>query len=177
MSINEHLKYLRECANELQNSEEFRGLAVIMLAVALERQVKKVVIYNYRKSGLSARFVRNHLLDNLSYSMLIHEYNWSQPDKRKLVEIWKKRKHRVSDLTGVMKIRNKIIHSTSGVSEQAIKNSIEDLLFVIENLSTIFTEEVGYNGIEPLPTNFSISRTDISNKIHSRSVVLKFNKK
>ena len=54
MKKNDQINYLRESAIKLQNSTEFRGLAVIMLAIALEKQVKNAVVYNYRKSGLTA---------------------------------------------------------------------------------------------------------------------------
>ena len=38
---------LRQSAQKLQEIPEFRGIAVITLAMALEKQIKNVVVYNY----------------------------------------------------------------------------------------------------------------------------------
>ena len=67
MKKSNQINYLRESAEKLQKSSEFRGLAVIMLAIALEKQVKNVVVYNYRKSGLTASFIRRRLLKGMGY--------------------------------------------------------------------------------------------------------------
>lgn len=47
MKIKSPINYLRESASKLQELPEFRGLAVIMLAIALEKQLKNVVVFNY----------------------------------------------------------------------------------------------------------------------------------
>ena len=56
MKSKKQILLLKQSAERLQESPQFPGLAVLTLAVALEKQVKNVVIFNYRKSGLSASF-------------------------------------------------------------------------------------------------------------------------
>jgi hypothetical protein len=165
--------YLKESVDKLQNSPEFRGLAVIILAIALEKQIKNVVIFNYRKSGLSASFVRSHLLKGIGYSELLCELDWCAnfPEGKKIKDIWKVNKTVISDLFGVMKTRNRLIHSSGGVSPEAIASSVDQLLFVIEKLSEIFELHFGYNGLEPLPKTIKASDLNVSTKLFHKSIV------
>ena len=118
MKSKKQILLLKQSAERLQESPQFRGLAVITLAVALEKQVKNVVIFNYRKSGLSASFVRMHLIEGVAFSGLLSELGWAGRfiGNKKIKQVWKEAKPPVKDLFGVMKTRNRLIHSNVGVS-------------------------------------------------------------
>ena len=70
------------------------------MAIALEKQIKNIVIYNNRKSGLSASFIRRHLLKDLGYSELLNEIGWAARFKgdKKMKQIWKESGPIVFDL-------------------------------------------------------------------------------
>jgi len=104
MKTNNQIIYLRESAAKLQKTTEFRSLAVIMLAIALEKQVKNVVVYNYRRSGLTASFIRRRLLKGLGYSELMHELEWAGAfiENKKLKKIWQEKSTPIKNLFGVM---------------------------------------------------------------------------
>lgn len=178
MKLNNQINYLRESAVKLQKSNEFKGLAVILLAIALEKQLKNVVIYNYRKSGLSATFVRGHLLKGIGYSELLHELEWSGnfKNKKKIKQIWKEAKTPISNLYGIMETRNRLVHSNASVSPKAIEGTVNNLLFVIEMLAEIFMENFGYDGLVPLPKNFKINELAVSPKLFHKSLVKKVGK-
>jgi len=90
MNANSKINNLRESTNRLLESTDFCGLAVIMLAITLERQVKNAVVFNYRRSGLSASFIRRHLINQMSYSKILNELEWSGAFKeKKIKKIWK----------------------------------------------------------------------------------------
>lgn len=176
MKKSNQINYLRESAEKLQKSSEFRGLAVIMLAIALEKQVKNVVVYNYRKSGLTASFIRRRLLKGMGYAELLHELEWCGAfnQSKKLKKIWQEEKTPVKNLFGVMEIRNKIVHSNTGVSSASIDESVNQLLFVIEKLGKVFTENFHYNGLEPLPKTIQVKDLNVSPKLFHKSIASKF---
>ena len=163
MKKNKQIQYLRESVETLQKSSEFSGLSVILLAIALEKQIKNIVIYNYRKSGLSASFIRSHLLKGLGYSDLLNELDWAAEFKenKKIKKIWKESKPIVSDLFGVMKTRNRLVHSIGGVSPEGINSSVIELLFVIEKLSEIFEFNFNYNGLDSLPKTIKVEDLNV----------------
>lgn len=179
MKTNNQINYLKESAAKLQKSEEFKGLAVIVLAIALEKQLKNVVIYNYRKSGLSAAFVRGHLLKGIGYSELLQELEWSGnfKNKKKIKQIWKEAKTPILNLFGIMETRNRLVHSNASVSPEAIEGNVNNLLFVIEKLAEIFMDNFGYNGLEALPKNFKIDELVVSPKLFHKSLAKKVSKR
>ena len=177
MRKSKELNVLNERAKQLLKSLEFKEVAVILLAIALERQVKNVVIYNYRKSGLSAAFIRARLLKKMGYSELLHELEWaaSFPDNKKIKHIWKEAKTTLPDLFGIMEIRNRIVHSNRHVSISAIEANVNDLLVVLEKLAEIFYSNFGYNGLKALPKTIKASELKVSPKLFHRSIVKKVN--
>lgn len=176
MEKSNQINYLRESADKLLKSTEFRGLAVIMLAIALEKQVKNVVVYNYRKSGLTASFIRRRLLKGMGYTELLHELEWCGvlKENKKLKKIWQEAKTPIKNLFGVMETRNKIVHSNAGVSSASIDESVNQLLLVIEKLGEIFKENFDYNGLEPLPKTIQIKDLNVSAKLLHKSIASKF---
>jgi hypothetical protein len=176
MKKNDQINYLRESAIKLQNSTEFRGLAVIMLAIALEKQVKNAVVYNYRKSGLTASFIRRRLLKGMGYAELLHELEWCGAfnENKKLKKIWQDKKTPIKNLFGVMETRNKIVHSNARVSSVSIDESVNQLLLVIENLEDIFQENFKYSGLEPLPKTIKNKELNVSAKLLHKSIASKF---
>jgi hypothetical protein len=179
MKSKKQILLLRQSAERLQESPQFRGLAVITLAMALEKQVKNVVIFNYRKSGLSASFVRMHLIEGVAFSGLLSELDWACRfigDKR-IKQVWKESKPPVKDLFGVMKTRNRLIHSNGGVSAEVINASVSELLAVIEKLAEIFEENFGYTGLGPLPTNIKAHDLNVNTKLFHKAVSARFGKK
>jgi hypothetical protein len=178
MKKNKQIQYLRESAESLQKSSEFSGLSIILLAIALEKQIKNVVIYNYRKSGLSASFIRSHLLKGLGYSDLLNELDWAAEfrENKKIKKIWKESKPIVSDLFGVMKTRNRLVHSVGGVSPEGVNSSVIELLFVIEKLSEIFEFNFNYNGLDSLPKSIKVADLNVSSRLFHKSITKNFNK-
>lgn len=176
MKSKKEIQALKEISSKLMSSDEYRGLAVIMLAMALEKQLKKVVIYNYRKQGLSALFVRKHLLSGLSYSQLLKEFDVSNSEGLILTKIWKENKMQVKDLNGIMKIRNRIVHSNGGTRSDVIEKNVNDLIYVIENLQELFDKRIGYNGIDSLPKNVALKDFSLNNNVLNRNIVNKINK-
>jgi hypothetical protein len=176
MKSKDQFKFLEDSVAKLQSSTEFRGLAVIILAIALEKQVKNVIIFNYRKSGLSASFIRSHLLKGVSYTELLNEFDWACQFKssKKIKQVWKDCKPSVSNLFGVMEIRNRLIHSNGRVSSQAIDSSVHELLFVIQKLAEIFEDNFGYNGLEPLPKTIGANEIDVNPKLFHKAILKKF---
>ena len=175
MNANSKINNLRERTNRLLESTDFCGLAVIMLAITLERQVKNAVVFNYRRSGLSASFIRRHLINQMSYSKILSELEWSGAFKeKKIKKIWKEAKTPVDDLFGVMEIRNKIIHSNTNVSSTMINKSANELIFVIEALGYIFQKEFCYNGLDPLPKTIRNKDLILSTKLIHKSITIKF---
>lgn len=175
----DQIKYLEECAFKLLKSQEFKGIAVIVLAIALEKKIKNVVIFNYRRSGLSAIFIREHLLKKMGYSELLQELEWavSFPENKKIKQIWKESKTYIKDLFGVMQTRNLIIHSKKHVSNNKIEENVNDLLFVIDKLAEIFDYHFGYNGLNSLPKTIKVNELNLDSKLFHRSIVKKVNKK
>ena len=53
MKSKNQIEFLRESASNLQKSNEFKGLAVIVLAIALEKQIKNVEAKIYFLKGLA----------------------------------------------------------------------------------------------------------------------------
>ena len=178
MKDNDQIIYLRESASKLLKSSEFKGVAIIVLAIALEKQVKNVVIYNYRKSGLSAAFIRARLLKKMGYAELLHELEWaaSFSGNKKVKQIWKEAKTPIPDLFGIMEIRNRIVHSNRHVSLSKIEANVNDLLFVLEKLAEIFYSNFGYNGLQSLPKTIKVHELNVSPKLFHRSIVKKINK-
>ena len=178
MKHNEQINYLRESAFKLLKSSEFKEFAVILLVIALEKQVKNVVIYNYRKSGLSAAFIRARLLKKMRYSELLHELEWaaSFPDNKKIKQIWKEARTSINDVFGIMEIRNRIVHSNRHVSLSKIETNVNVLLLVLEKLAEIFYLNFGYNGLETLPKTIKIDELKVGPKLFHRSIVVKVNK-
>lgn len=178
MKENAQINHLRESAFKLLKSSEFKEVAIIFLAIALEKQVKNVVIYNYRKSGLSAAFIRARLLKKMGYAELLHELEWaaSFPDNKKIKRIWKEAKTTLPDLFGIMEIRNRIVHSNRHVSISAIEANVNDLLIVLEKLAEIFYSNFGYNGLKALPKTIKANELKVSPKLFHRSIVKKVNK-
>ena len=172
MDVKNHIDFIRVSVNELQKTKEFRRLAVIFLATVLEKQIKNVVIYNYRKSGLSASFVRGHLLRGTGYMELLQELDWAARFKsdKKLKQIWKESNPPISDLFGIMKIRNRIIHANGGVSEPQVDLCISNLIAVIEKLSEIFVREFNYCGLGPLPKMFKFNELCLNSKLLHKSI-------
>jgi hypothetical protein len=176
MKTNDQINYLKESAAKLQKSTEFRSLAVLMLAIALEKQVKNVVVYNYRRSGLTASFIRRRLLKGMGYAELLHELEWCGAfnENKKLKKIWQETKTPIKNLFGVMETRNKIVHSNAGVSSVSIDESVNQLLIVIEKLGEIFHKNFDYNGLEPLPRTIKIKELKVSTKLFHKSIASKF---
>jgi hypothetical protein len=166
------INYLKEGAAKLQKSEDYKGLAVIILAIALEKQLKNVIIYNYRKSGLSATFVRGHLLKGIGYSDLLHELEWSGNFKnnKKIKQIWKEAQTPITNLFGIMETRNRLMHSTASVSPQAIEANVNNLLLVIEKLAEIFKDNFGYDGLESLPKTIRVDELKINPKLFHKAI-------
>ena len=179
MKSKKQILLLKQSAERLQESPQFRGLAVLTLAVALEKQVKNVVIFNYRKSGLSASFVRMHLIEGVAFSGLLSELDWAGRfiGNKKIKQVWKEAKPPVKDLFRVMKTRNRLIHSNGGVSAEVINASVLELLAVIEKLAEIFEENFGYTGLDPLPTNIKAHDLNVNTKLFHKAVSARFGKK
>ena len=167
MKKSNQINYLRESADKLQKSTEFRSLAVIMLAIALEKQVKNVVVYNYRRSGLTASFIRRRLLKGMGYAELLHELEWCGAfnENKKLKKIWQDKKTPIKNLFGVMETRNKIVHSKQNCT-------IEQKIY--ENLEDIFQENFKYSGLEPLPKTIKNKELNVSAKLLHKSIASKF---
>jgi hypothetical protein len=176
MKTNNQIIYLRESAAKLQKTTEFRSLAVIMLAIALEKQVKNVVVYNYRRSGLTASFIRRRLLKGLGYSELLHELEWAGAfnENKKLKKIWQEKRTPIKNLFGVMEIRNKIVHSNAGVPSVSIDESVNQLLLVIEKLGEVFKENFEYNGLDPLPKTIKAKDLNVTTKFFHKTIASKF---
>jgi hypothetical protein len=177
MDVKNYVDLLKISVNKLQKNTEFRRLAVIFLATALEKQIKNVVIYNYRKSGLSASFVRGHLLKGAGYSELLQELDWAASfnSDKKLKQVWKESNPPISDLYGIMKIRNRIIHSNGGVSQPQVDLCISNLIAVIEKLSEIFEREFNYCGLGPLPKTLKLNQLCLNSKLLHKSIsIIKF---
>jgi hypothetical protein len=176
MKKSNQINYLRESADKLQKSTEFRSLAVIMLAIALEKQVKNVVVYNYRRSGLTASFIRRRLLKGMAYSELLNELEWcgAFKENKKLKKIWQEKKTPIKNLFGIMETRNKLVHSSAGVSSVSIDESVNQLLLVIEKLEDIFQENFIYSSLEPLPKTIKIKELNVSAKLLHKSIASKF---
>lgn len=151
-------------------------MSVVYLAIELEKIIKKVIVYNYRKAGFSALFIRKRLLDKMSYSQLISEFEWSSPENINLTKIWKSKKMNITDLTGIMNVRNKVIHSNGNVPLKEIQKSVNELIYVIDNLSLFFAESIGYDGFEPLPKTFPKNKLNLSSKMLNKSIVAVFNR-
>jgi|LakMenE01Jun11ns_1017448.scaffolds.fasta_scaffold9604502_1 hypothetical protein len=179
MKSKKQILLLKQSAERLQESPQFPGLAVLTLAVALEKQVKNVVIFNYRKSGLSASFVRMHLIEGVAFSGLLSELDWGGRfiGNKKIKQVWKEAKPPVKDLFRVMKTRNRLIHSNGGVSAEVINASVLELLAVIEKLAEIFEENFRYTGLEPLPTNIKAQDLNVNTKLFHKAVSARFGKK
>lgn len=176
MKTNTEMEKLNEKVKTLLNSDDFKELAVIFLAIILERILKKAIVFNYRKAGFSALFIRKRLLDKMSYAQLISEFEWSSPENINLTKIWKSKKMNTTDLTGIMNVRNKVIHSNSGVPLKEIQKSVIEIIYVIENLSAIFADSIGYNGFDPLPKTFPKNQLKLTSKMLHKSIVVKFYK-
>jgi hypothetical protein len=170
---------LKQSVQKLQEIPEFRGLAVITLAMALEKQIKNVVVFNYRKSGLSASFIRMHLIEGVAFSGLLSELDWACRfiGDKKIKQVWKESKPPVKDLFGVMKTRNRLIHSNVGVSREVIDASVLELLAVIEILAEIFKVNFGYTGLEPLPTNIKAQDLNVNTKLFHKAVSARLGEK
>jgi hypothetical protein len=176
MKINNEFSKLKDNVKKLLNSDDFKELSVIFLAIVLERILKKAIVFNYRKAGFSALFIRKRLLDKMSYAQLISEFEWSSPDKVNLNKIWKSKKMKVKDLSGIMKVRNNVIHSNGNVPLKEIQKSVKELLYVIENLTAIFSDSIGYNVFDPLPKTFPKNQLKLTSKMLHKSIVAKFYK-
>jgi len=173
MKIKSPINYLRESASKLQELPEFRGLAVIMLAIALEKQVKNVVVFNYRTSGLTATFIRKRLINRMGFTELLNELEWAGAfnENKKLKKIWQEEKTGIKNLFGVMETRNKLVHTAGGVSTVSIDENVEQLLLVIEKLGEIFQENFEYNGLDPLPKTIKIGDLNLNSKLLNKSIV------
>lgn len=176
MKTNTEMEKLNEKVKTLLNSDDFKELAVIFLAIILERILKKAIVFNYRKAGFSALFIRKRLLDKMSYAHLISEFEWSSPENINLTKIWKSKKMNITDLTGIMNVRNKVIHSNGNTPLKEIQKSVVEITYVIENLSAIFAESIGYNGFAPLPKTFPKNQLKLTSKMLHKSIVAKFYK-
>lgn len=176
MEIKIEVEKLKENVRELLNSDDFKELSVIYLAIFLERILKKAIIYNYRKAGFSALFIRNRLLDKMSYAQLISEFVWSSLENINLTKIWKSKKMNITNLKGIMTVRNKVIHSNGNTPIKEIQKSVIELIYVIDNLSAIFADSIGYNGFDPLPKTFPKDQLKLTSKMLHRSIIAKFNK-
>ena len=176
MKIYNEIVKLNGRAQELLNSDDFKELSVVYLAIELETMLKKVIVFNYRKAGFTAKFIRRRLLDKMSYAQLIIEFEWSSADNINLSKLWKLKKMKITDLSGIMNVRNKVIHSNGSVPLNEIQKSVNELLYVIENLSTLFSDSIGYNCFNPLPKTFPKNQLKLSTKMLNKSVVAKFNK-
>ena len=77
MKYKHQIHLLKQTAENLQGMPQFRVIAVITLAIALEKQIKNVVVFYYRKSGLSSSFIRMHLLEGVAFSGLLRELDWA----------------------------------------------------------------------------------------------------
>jgi hypothetical protein len=176
MKSNIEIDKLKGKAENLLNCDDFKELSVVFLAMVLERILKKAIVFNYRKAGISASFIRKRLLDKMSYAQLITEFECSSPDKVNLNKIWKSKKMKVKDLSGIMKVRNNVIHSNGNVPLKEIQKSVKELLYVIENLTAIFTVSIGYNGFEPLPKTFPKNQLKLTSKMLHKSIVANFHK-
>ena len=176
MKKNNQINYLRASVDQLQKSSEFRSLAVIMLAISLEKQVKNVVVYNYRKSGLTASFIRRRLLKGMGYAELLHEIEWCGrfKENKKLKKIWQEQKTPIKNLFGVMETRNKIVHSNARFSSVTIDESVNQLLLVMEKLGQIFQENFDYNGLEALPKTIKIKDLNVSAQFFHKSIVSRY---
>jgi hypothetical protein len=169
--MNNKINELKDNSLKLLDSEEFNSLAVIYLSIALEKQLRQVIIFNYRKSGLSAKFIRDRLLKLASFSHLLQEFTWSNSKDLKIKELWKNERLSIKDLNGLLSVRNKIMHSVTSVSKDQIHNNVSDLIYVIERFAVIFDKEFGFSGLEQLPKNISKDKLLLSNKILNRNVL------
>lgn len=176
MKINTEIDKLNEKAENLLNSADFKELSVIFLAIVLERILKKAIVFNYRKTGISATFIRKRLLDKMSYAQLITEFEWSSPDNVNLNKMWKSKRMNVTDLNGIMSVRNKVIHSNGNAPLKEIQKSVKELLYVIENLTAIFADSIGYNVFDPLPKTFPKNQLKLTSKMFHKSIITKFHK-
>jgi hypothetical protein len=174
--MNNEIEKMTKNVHELLKSDDFKELSVIYLAIVLERILRKAIVFNYRKAGFSALFIRKRLLDKMSYAQLVNEFEWSSPEKISLINIWKSQKMKVTNLVGIMKFRNTVMHSNDNVSLKEIQNSVKELLYVIEKLSAIFSDSIGYNGFEPLPQTFPKNQLKLTSKMLHKSIVASFHK-
>jgi hypothetical protein len=93
-----------------------------------------------------------------------------------LINVWKFRKMKVTNLVGIMKVRNIVMHSNDNVSLLEIQNSVKELLYVIEKLSAIFSDLIGYNGFEPLPKMFPKNQLKLTSKMFHKLIDASFHK-
>jgi hypothetical protein len=177
METREHIKKLRENAERLLQTGEFEGLAVISIAIAIEKQIKNIVIYNYRKAGLSASFVRGRLVKRKGYADLLHELEWAAcfNGKKKLKQIWKEAKTPVLNLYGIMETRNLIVHSVRSVPLDKIESNVQDLLLVLEKLTEIFESNFGYNGFDALPKSIKKKELNVRKELLHVALVNEYN--
>jgi hypothetical protein len=167
---------LKEAFQILFKSNDFNELKVNHIIIVLERILKKAIVFNYRKTGFSALFIRKRLLDKMSYTQLISEFEWSSPDKLNVTKIWASKQLKVKDLSGIMSARNKVMHSNGNVPPKDIQKNVNELHYVIEKLSVIFSDLIGYDGFKPLPKTFPQNQLKLSSKMLHKSIVAKFHK-
>jgi len=174
MSYQEIIDEIVKSSQDLLDNENTNFLAVIILSMSIEEQLKKVIIYNYRKQGLSAFFIRNHLIKRLSFNQLLSQYEISSPKNESIFKLWKKfNSTATADLSGIMNLRNTIIHSNRKVSAERICIEVQKLIYVQKSLTLIYIETANYNGIESLPKNIPISKLNLNNRILNRSLISK----
>lgn len=107
---------------------------------------------------------------------MINEFEWSSTEKINLINVWNSQKMKVTNLVGIMKMRNIVMHSNDNVSLKEIQYCVKELLYVIEKLSAIFSDSIGYNGFDPLPKIFPKNQLKLTSKMLHKSIVANFHK-
>jgi hypothetical protein len=147
-----------------KNIEHF---AVIYAMTMLELQIKKIIIYNYRCSGLRAKFIRNHLISKKTFSQLCEEFEWCEPNGLQLKSFQVKYNDKKVDINGLSKLRNKVAHGEITTINNELLENIKKIQFTIEFLAKVFKHKYDYDGISPLPYKLKKDKIIINKSILS----------
>jgi hypothetical protein len=154
---------IKEDIDKLLLTKNIEHYAVVYAMTMLELQLKKIIIYNYRCSGLSAKFIRHHLISKKTFSQLCEEFEWCEPNGLKLKSFQLKYNNKKIDINGLSKLRNKVAHGeTTSINDELTEN-LKIILYTIESFADIFKSKYEYDGISPLPSKLKKSKI-ITNK-------------
>ena len=154
---------IKEDIDKLLSTKNIEHYAVVYAITMLELQVKKIIIYNYRCSGLSAKFIRHHLISKKTFSQLCEEFEWCEPNGLKLKSFQLKYNNKKVDINGLSKHRNKVAHGEiTSINNELIEN-IKIVQFTIESLAIEFKSKYDYDGISSLPSKLKKEKI-ITNK-------------